>query len=338
MKTFLNIGMLITLLFITSACGSGNNNGNAGNEGEGDKTIEIANYFAEEHPQNVALNEKFKPLVEENTDYTVEIFPNNELGDESQFTNSVRNGNVEMAIAGMGLQTAEPKIGAVEWPFLFENYDQANKVLNSEIGEEIGAEFEKLDAKLLGWTANGFRVVSSNQKVASMEDFQGLRLRMPDVPIFVNTGEALGASVQPMPMSEIFTALEQGVIDGQDNPYATLQESGWYEVQSDVLESRHMFSPNVYLMNLDFWNNLSEEEKTTIQNAADESSQYQWELAKESEEEVKNFLEEEGLEITVPDEAFKEEMVTAMDPVYEELYQKYDWAEEFINRINEIKE
>lgn len=317
-----------------SACGdSGSAESGNGSAAGGGGEIKIAHYFAENHHQNVALKEVFKPMVEENTDLTVEIFPNNELGAEAQYTNSLRSGTVEMAVAGMGLQTAAPKIGVVEWPFLFEDFDHAQEVLEGDVGDELAQEFEDLDVKLLAWTANGFRAVSSNKLIDSMDDFKGLRLRMPDIPIYVSTGKALGANVQPMAISEVFTALEQGVIDGQDNPIATLRASGWYEVQSHVLDSRHMFSPNVYLINLDFWNGLSAEDQAAVQEAADAASERQWELARESVEEDMAFLKEEGLVFTVPDESFRKDMVEAVEPVYEDLYKQYDWAEGYVERI-----
>lgn len=325
-----------TLLLGITACGGGGAGTEAGGEagaqgscGDGQNTIKIANYFAEDHSQNVALRERFKPLVEENTDLTVEIYPNNELGAEEQFTNAVRGGTVEMAVAGMGLQTSAPKLGVAEWPFLFEDYDHAQNALNGELGDSLAEEFETLGVQHLGWTANGFRNFSSNQPIASMEDFEGFRVRLPDLPLYISMGEALGASVYPMPISEVFTALEQGVVDGQDNPYATLRASGWYEVQSHVLESRHMFSPNAYLMNADFWQCLPEEDQAAIESAAEESSNYQWELSRESVEEDKQFLQEEGLEIITPDASFRENMVQAMEPVYEELNAQYDWTQEY---------
>lgn len=322
---------------VLGACGpgegpSGNGDADGGSEGSGGE-LKIAHYFAAGHHQNVALEEVFKPMVEENTDITVEIFPNNELGGEEQYTNSLRSGSVEMAVAGMALQNAAPLIGITEWPFLFEGWEHAQEVLHGEIGDEIAAEFEPLGVTPLAWTANGFRAVSANRPIESMDDFRGLRLRFPDIPIYISMGEALGASVQPMSIDEIFTALEQGVIDGQDNPIATLRASGWYEVQSHVLDSAHMFSPNVYLINTDFWESLSEEDRGAIQEAADAASERQWDLAQESVEDDRAYLEEEGITFVTPDDDFRQEMIAAMDPVYERLYSQYDWAQEYQERI-----
>lgn len=301
-------------------------------------TIKVANYFAQDHPQNVALRDKFVTYVEDNSDMSVQVFPNSELGDERQYTNGVRNGSIEMVVAGMGLQTAEPKIGFTEWPFLFETYDQANTLLNGEVGDEIEPLFRKLGTEPLGWTANGFRVFSSNSPITSMEDFEGLRLRMPNLAMYVDVGQALGANVQTLGFSEIFTALEQGVVDGQDNPYATLYNSGWYEVQSDVLESRHMFSPNIYLMNKEFFDNLSEEDQDVVKMAAEQSMELEWQLMQESEGEIKAKLQEEGLTIRMPSDEFRQNMINATDPLYDDFYAEYDWAEDLVNKVRNYSE
>jgi len=338
MKAFI-IGVISTIfLFITTGCNLLETAGKA--NADGITTIKIAHYFSETHPQNIALKEKFKPLIEEKTNgrYKVEIYPANELGDEAQFTSGARIGSIQMAITGMGLQTANPKVGAVEWPYLFDSYDQANQILNGKVGDEIAKSFRELGVEPIAWTANGFRVVSSNRAIENKEEFKGLRLRMPNIPIFINTGNAMGVNVQPLALSEVFTALEQGVIDGQENPYATLKESALYEVQSHVVETNHMFSPNVYLMNKEFFDGLDDETKDIVLEAAQESAQYEWKLLQETEERVKEELKEEGLEIIVPDEKFMKDLRESMEPVYQELYKKYDWAEEFIQLIESEKE
>lgn len=334
-KRFLLIGAIASLLAL-AACGGGN----TGKGGDGEVTLKIAHYFAETHPQHIALEEKFAPAVEEGTNgrIHVQIYPNSQLGDEEEYSNGVRDGSIEMVVAGMGLQSASPKIGALEWPYLFDNYDQAKNALNGEVGAEIEEEFRGLGVEPLGWTVNGFRVISSNRSIKSMEDLKGLQLRMPNFDVYKRTGEALGISVQPMPLSEVFTALEQGVIDGQENPYATLKESGFSEVQSHVLESNHIFSPNVYLINAEFFNSLDEDTQEVIRKAAQEAADYQWELALEKEQETKEELESEGMTISEPSESFKQEMKGSMDPVYKALFEKYDWAEEFMNTIEKSKE
>ena len=300
------------------------------------QTIKVANYFATDHPQNVALREKFKPLVEEKSGGTlkVEIYDNSKLGAEKEFYDGVRNGTIEMGIPGLIMQADIEKMAVPEWPFLFTDYEHVQGVLNGPIGEEITADLEsKHGVKPLAWSANGFRMFSSNKTIAGPEDFKGLRLRMPNIPNYIKLGELLGANVTPLPISEVFTALEQKVVDGQDNPIATLKASGWHEVQSDVLESKHMFSPNIYIINSKFFNSLTPEQQKVIEEAAKESASHEFELMKQSYEADKKFLEEAGVKFTTPDAQFVAGMEGAVKPLHDEIFQKYPWAKEMYDKI-----
>jgi TRAP-type C4-dicarboxylate transport system substrate-binding protein len=174
---------------------------------------------------------------------------------------------------------------------------------------------------------------SSNQTIASLEDFKGMRIRMPNIPNYIKLGQLLGANITPMPISEVFTALEQKVVDGQDNPIATLKASAWYEVQSDVLESKHMFSPNLYIINGKLWSQLSADQQKILEEAAKVAADYEWELLEKSYEDDKKFLTEKGIKFTVPDESFQQAMETAAQPLYEEIYQTYPWAKEMVEKI-----
>lgn len=327
-------GITLTLSLVLTACGSASNNQSGGSEAV--RTIKIAHFFAEDHPQNIALKEKFKPFVEEKSGgkLKVQIFANSQLGAEKEFTDGVRNGTIEMGLPGGGLSTDMPKLGVPEWPFLFHDYAHAKKVLTGPIGEEITKGMvEKLGIRPLAITANGMRVISSNKPIQSMEDLEGFRLRMPNIRNYLELGKLWKANVVPLPMSEVFTALEQKVIDGQENPYATLKASGWYEVQSHVLESYHIFSHNIFVINEKFWNSLTPEQQQIIQEASKTAADYGWDLLMQEEEEIKNFLQEKGLKITVPDETLKQQMRQNVEPMYEQFYAEYDWAKDLVERI-----
>ncbi|RLL43873.1 TRAP transporter substrate-binding protein [Oceanobacillus piezotolerans] len=317
-----------------AGCSSAGTTSN-GSESE-KKTIKVAHYFADNHPQNIALKEKFKKIVEEETngELEVEIYANSTLGAEKEFYDGVRNGTIEMGIPGLIMQADIPKMSVPEWPFLFRDFEHVKKVLNGPIGEEITADLDtKHGVTPLAWSANGFRMISSNRTIESMEDFEGLRLRMPNIPNYIKLGEALGTNVNPLPISEIFTALEQKVVDAQDNPVATLRNSGYYEVQSDVLESKHMFSPNIYIINSEFFNSLTEEQQQIIQKAAEEAAAYEFDLLEKSYEEDKTYLEDNGIKFTTPDEGFTEDMINASQSVYDEIFAENDWAEELVEKI-----
>lgn len=331
----LAVTVMASFLFL-AGCGGEEAGGETG--GGKKKVIKVANYFAEDHPQNVALREKFKKMVEEESkgELEVQIFPNSTLGAEKEFYDGVRNGTIEMGLPGLIMQADIPKMAAPEWPFLFKDFEHAKTVLNGPIGEELTEDLEsKHGVKPLAWSANGFRMFSSNQTIASIEDFNGLRLRMPNIPNYIELGKLLGANITPLPISEVFTALEQKVVDGQDNPIATVRASGWYEVQSDILESKHMFSPNLYIINSKFWNGLTKEQQKIIEKASKESADYEFELLEKSYEEDKKFLQDNGLKFTTPSDEFSAEMEEAAQPLYEKIYSEFDWAKDLADRIRD---
>ncbi|MEH7248352.1 TRAP transporter substrate-binding protein [Neobacillus niacini] len=341
------LGIILALVLaigsILGACGKKEETSGTTNKAESKDTsytIKVANYYAPDHPQNKALIEKFKPLVEEKSggSLKVEIYENNKLGGEKDFYTAVRNGTVEMGLPGMIMQADVPKMGAIEWPFLLRDFKHAKAVLDGPVGKELTDELESTHGvHPLVWSANGFRMVSSSKKVASMEDFKGLRLRMPNTPVFVNLGQLLGANVSPMPLSEVFTALEGKVVDGQDNPIGVVKSSGFYEVQDYILESRHGFTPNVLIINQNFWKKLSDNQRKAIEEAAKEYSDYEWKLSEESYEADKKFLEEKGMEFISPDAKFMKQMEEAVQPMYEEYYKQYPWAKEMVQKIKDTK-
>ena len=350
MKATKSIAVLSTLALATSvfltACGGGGDKKAAEGSKDGGQaaapakeekkhTIKVANYFATDHPQNVALREKFKPMVEEGSKGTlkVEIYDNSKLGAEKEFYDGVRNGTIEMGIPGLIMQADVEKMAVPEWPFLFKDYAHVKKVLNGPIGQELSAGLEKQGVKPLAWSANGFRMFSSNKPISNIDAFKGLRLRMPNIPNYIKQGQLLGMNVTPMPISEVFTALEQKVVDAQDNPIATLRASGWYEVQSDVLESNHMFSPNIYIINSKFFNSLSPDQQKVIQDASKAAADYEFQLMEKSYADDKKFLESKGIKFTTPDDNFKKQMEAKIQPMYDEIFKKYPWAKDMYDKI-----
>jgi len=302
------------------------------------KVIKVADYFAEDHPQNIALKEKFKKIVEKEShgSLQVKIFPNSTLGAEKEFYDGVRNGTIEMGIPGLIMQADVPKMAVPEWPFLFKDFNHVKKVLNGPIGKELTADLEKgQGVKPLAWSANGFRMISSNKTIKGMDDLKGLRLRMPNIPNYITLGKLLGANVTPLPISEVFSALEQKVVDGQDNPIATLRASGWYEVQSDVLESKHMFSPNIYIINSKFWNGLTKEQQKIVEKASKEAADYEFDLLEKSYESDKKFLQEHKVKFTTPSDEFEAEMEKRAQPLYDDIYKQNPWAKDLVKRIKD---
>ncbi|PJG84726.1 TRAP transporter substrate-binding protein [Conservatibacter flavescens] len=301
--------------------------------------IKVGHYNADTHPSNIALQEYFKKTVEEKTAgrYEIRIYPNNQLGGEDQIVNGLRNGTIEMGITGLLLQNVDPVFGVWEWPYLFKDNQEAKKVLESPVAQEIGEKMQNYGIKLLAYGMNGFRVISSNKKLEKFDDFKGLRLRVPLNSLFVDWAKAMNINPQSMPLSEVFTALEQKVIDGQENPYALIKDSGLYEVQKYIIETNHMFSPGLLQISLKTWNKMSKEDQEIFLEAAKLYQEKEWELAIQAEQDVKKFFAENGKEVIIPNEQFKADMLNASQKLYDSFYQKYDWASALIEQINNAK-
>lgn len=301
------------------------------------KIIKLGHYMTENHPQHIALTRYFKKTIEEKTAgrYEIRIFPNNQIGGEDQVLNGVRNGTIEAGITGLLLQNIDPVFGVWEWPFMFKDNQEAQKVLTqSAIAREIADKHQKYGIKVLAFSMNGFRVVSSNKAVNQFSDFKGLRMRVPLNSMFVVWARAMNVNPQSMPLSEVFTALEQHVIDAQENPYALIKESGLYEVQKYIIETNHMFSPAVLQISLNTWNKMTKEDQSIFEEAAMLYQQEEWKLAMDAERDTRSFLQEKGNQLITPDAQFRADMLNAVQPMYEDFYKNYDWAKRVVDEIN----
>lgn len=331
--------LLLALCFTLTACNSGSSTSSNSEKPKEQKTIRVAHWFAENHPQHQSLL-KFKELLEENSNgaFKVEVYPNSQLGSEDVYDDSVSQGTVQMAATGTLIQKWVPQIAVTEAPFLFEGWDDAQAILNGEIGQYIAKDLpEAANMRVLQFTVNGFRQMSSNKPMYNMKDLASQRFRTPNIPHFIKMMDGLGAVSIPMAMSEIFTALETGVVDGQENPYPTIFTSSFYEVQDYVLESNHMFSPNFWVINEDFYQGLTDEERTQLDDAVKEAANYNWEISKAANDEAKAGIEKAGTTIIIPDENFKKQMQESMGAVYDHFYSQSPESEKIVTMIREYQ-
>ena len=229
MKKMFKIAALVLTLTLSLnlvACSNGSDSGNVNQSNNSQsssetKTIKFAHWFAEDHPQHLAML-KLQELVEERSNGTlkIEIYPNSQLGSEDVYDQSVSQGTVEMGCAGTNIQMYLPKIAVSEAPFLFNGWEDAREILTGEIGEALtDGLIEGGNMRCLAITVNGFRQISSNKPLNSMGDLKGQKLRTPNIPHFIQMMDCLGVTSVPMAMSEIFNALETKVADGQENLY-----------------------------------------------------------------------------------------------------------------------
>lgn len=336
MKKIISVLLILALMLSVVACGNGGGEGGS----SGPKKIKVAHWFAEDHPQHIALL-KFKEVLEESSNgaFVVEVYPNSQLGSEDVYDDSVSQGTVEMAATGTLIQKWVPQVAVTEAPFLFDGWDDAQEILTGEIGQFIVQDLpEAANMKCVALTVNGFRQMSSNKPMYNMEELAAQRFRTPNIPHFIKMMDQLGAVSVPMAMSEIFTALETKVVDGQENPYPTIYTSSFYEVQDFVLESNHMFSPNFWVVNDDFYNGLPDDERALFDAAIKEAADYNWEISRQANDDAKAGIEAEGTTVIVPDDEFKAQMKDSMEPVYEYFYEQSAESKEIVTRIREYQE
>ena len=261
---------------------------------------------------------KFKELVESGSggERTVTIYPNAKLGDERNLLESMRMGVVDSAIVTGGpVMNFMPKFGVFDLPFLFSSPEHAYKVLDGEIGKKMLDDMYAIGWKGLAYGERGFRnLTNSRRPVNTPEDMKGLKIRLMQNPVYVDSFKALGANAVPMAWTEALTALQQGTIDGQENPLNVIVSFNLFESQKHLALTRHAYAPNVIMMSKITWEKLSPEHQKLVQDSAQAAAEYNRAYDNEKEAEWLQFLKDKGMEVTEPDTALLRE---ASKPVYE---------------------
>jgi tripartite ATP-independent transporter DctP family solute receptor len=196
--------------------------------------------------------------------------PGGQLGGERDLIEGLQIGSVDMAISSTGpLGNFVPEVFALDLPFLFRDYDHARKVLDGEIGKELLAKIDENNLVGLAWAENGFRHVTNSQRpIRTPEDLAGVKLRTMENRVHMAAFSGMGASPTPMAFPELFGALQQGVVDGQENPITVIAASKFWEVQKHVSLTGHVYSPAIFLASPALINGLTDEQKGWFYEAA----------------------------------------------------------------------
>lgn len=274
---------------------------------------------------------KFAELVEKKSDGQIEvsIYPNSQLGGEVDTINSIKTGAVDLTISGETMQNWAPKAALLAVPYAFRNQEHMRQVIEGEIGKEIEREIEnKVGVTPLFYMERAPRNLTSNRPIHRPKDLHGFKMRVPNVPLFMETWEAAGAKPSVMDLSEVFTGLQQGVIHGQENPSDLIYSNGFYEVQKYVNETEHVFSWIYVVIGNEQLAVLSDEQRTAVMEAAQEAQQYSNQLLETETKQVIAQLKAEGMIINddVDQKAFQKAMIPAiknsLTPEQYELYQR----------------
>lgn len=336
-RNFMRRGAVLLAALVAASiagCGASNDNASSG------RLVKIALCVADTTPAAQALKDVFIPQVESATDgrYSIELYPSNVLGGEKVVYDYTKTGIVEMCVVGTGMWSETPKMSTPDFPFMFRDVEHARRCYQGALGEYLQEEVESTQPlQLLCWMPNGVRSFTSNKQLTSIDDFKGQKLRMPNNPIHVRLAESLGANVVIMDMGEVFTSLEQGVVDGQDNPLSTVRNEGWYEVQNYVYNTDHIITSLELFASDDFMDSIPEEDRQVFADAAKEASEYSWTLYEESLEDDIQFMKDSGLTVTDPSEEEHEALKQAVEPVYDYLRDQYDWVNEVLDLVNSVE-
>ncbi len=288
-------------------------------------TIRVGTYAGPDHPVSKSV-EYFKENIERESNGQIKVvhFPNNQLGPEAVVIDQVKRGTIQMAVTGSQIRKDEPNVGLSDAPYLITSWEQARLAYDDEGKKIMSGNYEQnTGVKIMAYFVNGFREISSNKPITTMEDLGTIKLRIPDNEIHVHLFEALGANAVMMPLTEVYNALETHMIDGQENPYSTLLSSGLYEVQTDVLESRHMFAISPVLVNGRFFNKLPEDLQALVTKWVAETEKYNWDISEQDDTASRQALEAKGLKI----HELTPEMKAAID---EKMVSFYDWYKTLI--------
>lgn len=287
------------------------------------KVIKVSNGVAESHPAITALREKFKKIVEEKTNgrYKVEIYFSNQLGDDTKATEALRAGTLESCVTSTApLVGFAPQLGIFDIPFLFPNGEVADKVLDGKIGQQLSDLMPKYGLINLAWAENGFRDLTNSVKdVKTPDDLKGMKIRTMDNKFHLEAWRLMGSNPTPMSWSEVFTALQQKAVDGQENPVPNCYSARIQEVNKHWTITNHIYSPFMFLFSKSIWDTIPAEDQAIIREAAIETAKYEKELNRQATVDDLKKVQAEGVTVTTltPEElkAFQDKTAPVWDSV-----------------------
>lgn len=248
---------------------------------------------------------KFADVVKAKTNGRIEVqvAPSAQLGDDAAMVTALRTGAIDMTANSQGaVANAVPEYAAFGMPFMFSNSAQAFKVLDGALGKELADKSAEKGMIVLGYWDNGIRqMTNSKRPINKVEDMKGLKMRTPPDATLVDIMQALGAEAQQIKFAELYVALQQGVVDGQENPLVNIHSSKLYEVQKYLAMTNHQFQMTPFLMSKRTWDKLSEADRKVVQEAAAEATALQRKLSQEADDKLLADLKTKGVQVTVVD-------------------------------------
>ena len=266
------------------------------------QTARLGYVPTEDHPVGLA-SVFFAEKVAEKTEgrITIDTFGNGVLGSEPQLQSSIQGGFLDVMVGPTSnLVGSVPGYLIFDLPFFYPDFKAVDAVMDGEVGKTL---FDRLDTEMgivgLAYWDNGFRhITNAVRPINSVDDMNGLKIRVIPNPLFLSTFEALGTNPVPLPYPELFNALESGAVEAQETPVGLIYSSRFYEVQEHLALTGHVYTPFVLLASKRWFDGLSAEDQTLVLEAAQEAAVYQRDLSRSDADRLTGLLEEEGMQVT----------------------------------------
>jgi tripartite ATP-independent transporter DctP family solute receptor len=294
-----------------------------------ERTIKFGHLNNADHPTSTGVK-KFAELVAAKSAGKIKVaeYPSSQLGNELQQQAALQGGVQEMLVASTtSLAGIVKEFGLFDFPFLFNNGQQADAMVDGPLGKMLSAKLAEKGVIVLGFFDLGFRNVTNGKRpITKAEDLEGLKLRVIPNPVFLETFKTFKANPIPMPFAELYGALESKAVDGEENPYSVILSSKFYEVNKFVSGTNHVYATNPVQVSKRFWDKLSPAEQKLLQESAIEAQNYQRVVSREAASKAVAELKAKGMnynDIAAPELA---RMRAAVKPVHEKFAASYDPA------------
>ena len=265
------------------------------------RVLKVGIGLSEDHPQGVSVK-KFAEILTQKTGgkITARLYASGSLGNDVTMISALRGGTQEMAVPDSSTLVGFAKdFNVLSMPFMINTEQEADAMLDGPFGKKLLDQLPDKGLVGLAFWENGFRhITNSRRPITKAEDISGLKLRVIQNPLYIESFNALGANALPMPFTELYSALEQKAVDGQENPAATILASKFYEVQKHMVMSKHIYSVWVLLLSKKTWDSFSADEKKAVTDAAREATLFERKTIRDFGEKAVGELKTKGLQVT----------------------------------------
>lgn len=290
-------------------------------QAEAATTLRLGHVVADNSSLDKGLD-YFAKLVSDKSggELKIQVFPNSSLGDNTAMMEQLQFGSLDMMAPSVAaLSGFTPSTAIFDLPYLFKNEAAAEEVLDGPLGDTVGKALEPQGFYLLGWMTQSWRHLTCNKEVTKPADVAGIKIRTMDSKYHMAHFNTLGASAIPMAMSELYTALQQGTIDAQENPYTNIVNSRFYEVQKYVVETGHIYDACPLIISTLTWKRLDDNQKKIIKEAAAEAVNWERKEVKKDDDLFREQVKKSGTTVIVLTPEQRAEFRKAAQPVYDDF-------------------